>query len=106
MFGTNFDGRYGVPWVSPLPCRERARVRVLRHSVAQTTASPLILSFSPVGRRDLSPYVHNECRTVLGEGQDGGEPGSSTAIGPLTLALSREGRGDPWPKVQEKWLKL
>jgi len=32
--------------------------------------------------------------------------GSSTALRPLSLALSHEGRGDPEPDVQGKWLKL
>ena len=35
------------------------------------------------------------CRTLLGEGQDGGYHGRALAERPLTLSLSREGRGDP-----------
>ncbi len=31
--------------------------------------------------------------------------GTSSAGSPLTLSLSRKGRGDPWPQVGEKWLK-
>ena len=35
-----------------------------------------------------------------------GIEGAGTADGPLILSLSHEGRGDPWPEVWEKWLKL
>jgi len=32
--------------------------------------------------------------------------GSSSAVDPLSLSLSHEGRGDLWPTGQEKRLKL
>ncbi len=45
---------------------------------------------SVLGTRVPSPLV--------GEGQDGGCSSSSTADGPLTLSLSRKGRGNPLPQ--------
>ena len=36
---------------------------------------------------------------LRGKVRMGGCHGYRTADGPLTLSLSREGRGNPWPKV-------
>jgi hypothetical protein len=43
---------------------------------------------------------------LVGEGQDEGDHGLSTATGPLTLALSHEGRGDSENKAAGEELKL
>ena len=43
---------------------------------------------------------------LVGEGQEEGEHGLSTAHGPLSLALSHEGRGDSENKTAGEELKL
>jgi len=43
---------------------------------------------------------------LVGEGQEEGDHGLSTAHGPLTLALSHEGRGDSENKAAGEELKL
>src|SRR6266508_611111 len=43
---------------------------------------------------------------LVGEGQEEGAHGASRAVGPLSLALSHEGRGDPRAQSRGKDLNL